>query len=200
MFRAEQEPSVLVVGPGGGASVLTTDACDRAGLRLAPVDEGAQQSLRGFGYGAGTSLANPLEIPLGPASAPDGFARVLEPVLASQRYSDILLHINVAAYYGYGPPNLQPLADLVSRTGSIDTGSARVALVLRNAEVARGEMPTSSLPPAARPGSRRSPHLTQRRVPLPRWSASPLGGFDVKQMFDLLWTRSRGPAGKEEPT
>ena len=33
---SDPEPAVLVVGPGGGASVLTTDACDRAGLRLAP--------------------------------------------------------------------------------------------------------------------------------------------------------------------
>jgi acyl-CoA synthetase (NDP forming) len=137
--QAEREPTVLVVGPGGGASVLTTDACDRAGLRLAPVCEGVQQNLRGLGYGAGTSLANPLEIPLGPASAPDGFARVLEPVLAGQSFSDLLLHINVAAYYGYGPPDLRPLADLIGRTGSIDIGGSRLALVLRNADVARGQ-------------------------------------------------------------
>jgi acyl-CoA synthetase (NDP forming) len=118
--------------------VLTTDACDRARLRLTPVDDGVQQNLRSLGYGAGTSLANPLEIPLGPASAPDGFARVLEPVLAGQSYSDLLLHINVAAYYGYGPPDLRPLADLVGRTGCIDIGTSRLALVLRNAGVARG--------------------------------------------------------------
>jgi acyl-CoA synthetase (NDP forming) len=134
----ERESAVLVVGPGGGASVLTTDACDRAGLRLAGVAEAVQQELRGLGYGAGTSLANPLEIPLGPASASDGFARVLEPVLPGQAYTDILLHINVAAYYGYGPPDLQSLADLIGRTGRTDVGGSRLALVLRNAEVARG--------------------------------------------------------------
>ena len=135
----EREPAVLVVGPGGGASVLTTDACDRAGLRLEAVADAVQHELRGLGYGAGTSLANPLEIPVGPASASDGFARVLEPVLAGQAYTDILLHINVAAYYGYGPPNLQSLADLISRTGCIDVSGSRLALVLRNAEVARGQ-------------------------------------------------------------
>ncbi len=134
----ERERSVLVIGPGGGASVLTTDACDRAGLRLASVADEVQAELRGMGYGAGTSLANPLEIPLGPASAADGFARVLEPVLARQDCSDVLLHINVAAYYGYGPPSLESLAELVRRTGAIDVGNTRLALVLRNAEVARG--------------------------------------------------------------
>jgi acyl-CoA synthetase (NDP forming) len=135
----DREPAVLVVGPGGGASVLTTDACDRAGLRLAPVAGAAQQQLRELGYGAGTSLSNPLEIPLGPAASADGFARVLEPVLAEQEYSDILLHVNVAAYYGYGPPELQSLAELVRRTASIGARGSRLALVLRNGEVARGE-------------------------------------------------------------
>jgi acyl-CoA synthetase (NDP forming) len=134
----DRESTVLVVGPGGGASVLTTDACDRAGLRLASVADEVQDELRGMGYGAGTSVANPLEIPLGPASAADGFARVLEPVLARQDCSDVLLHINVAAYYGYGPPDLSSLADLVRRTGALDVGNTRLALVLRNAEVARG--------------------------------------------------------------
>ncbi len=158
----EPEAAVLVIGPGGGASVLTADACDRAGLQLSPVRDAVQQKLRGLGYGAGTSLANPMEIPLGPASAPDGFARVLEPVLAAQPYSDILLHINVAAYYGYGPPNLQSLADLIAHTGGIDNGASRLALVLRNTDVARGadadlvasacreaELPTFTTPDAA---------------------------------------------------
>jgi acyl-CoA synthetase (NDP forming) len=134
----ERERAVLVVGPGGGASVLTTDACDRAGLRLVAVAEDVRAELRGLGYGAGTSLTNPLEIPLGPATSADAFARVLQPVLARQDCSDVLLHVNVAAYYGYGPPNLQSLADLIRRTGSLDVGNSRLALVLRNAEVARG--------------------------------------------------------------
>jgi acyl-CoA synthetase (NDP forming) len=134
----ERERTVLVVGPGGGASVLTADACDRAGLRLACVAEDVQAELRSLGYGAGTSLANPLEIPLGPATSADGFARVLEPLLARQECSDILLHVNVAAYYGYGPPNLQSLAELIRRTGRVDVANTRLALVLRNCEVARG--------------------------------------------------------------
>ncbi len=135
---AAPDPRVLVVGPGGGASVLSADAVDRAGLRLGSVSGAAQDELRGLGYGAGTSVANPLEIPLGPATPPDSFARVLDPLLARESFTDILLHVNVASYYGYGPPDLRPLADLVLRTAQIPVGSARVALVLRNAEVASG--------------------------------------------------------------
>jgi acyl-CoA synthetase (NDP forming) len=141
--ESSESPEVLVVGPGGGASVLSADACDRAGLQLARVSDETQQELRGLGYGAGTSVANPLEIPLGPATGADTFARILEPLLAREWFADILLHINVAAYYGYGPPDLRPLADLIRHTGRIDTagkqGSGRLALVLRNFEVARGD-------------------------------------------------------------
>jgi acyl-CoA synthetase (NDP forming) len=141
--ESSDSPEVLVVGPGGGASVLSADACDRVGLQLARVTDETQHELRGLGYGAGTSVANPLEIPLGPATGADTFARILEPLLAREWFADVLLHINVAAYYGYGPPDLRPLADLIKHTGRIDTagkqGSGRLALVLRNFEVARGD-------------------------------------------------------------
>jgi acyl-CoA synthetase (NDP forming) len=133
------DPQVLIVGPGGGASVLSADACDRAGLQLARVTEDTQKELRGLGYGAGTSVANPLEIPLGPATGPDTFARILEPLLAREQFADLLLHVNVAAYYGYGPPDLTPLVELICTTGQIDIAGGRMALVLRNVEVARGD-------------------------------------------------------------
>jgi uncharacterized protein (DUF111 family) len=46
---------VLVVGVGGGASVLAADACDRSGLNLEPVQPEIVESLRVLGYGAGTN-------------------------------------------------------------------------------------------------------------------------------------------------
>ena len=48
-------PEVLIVGAGGGASVLAADACDRAGLTLARVAPAVQVELRERGYGAGTT-------------------------------------------------------------------------------------------------------------------------------------------------
>ena len=93
----------------------------------------------------------------------------------------------MAAYYGYGPPDLQSLADLVGRTGCIDVGDSRLALVLRNAEVARGQdadlvaaacrearLPTFTTPDGARHRGR---------------SASIAGALDVKQSFDLFDSR-----------
>jgi acyl-CoA synthetase (NDP forming) len=127
---------VLIVGPGGGASVLATDACDRAGLSVTAVEDGGVAELRNLGYGAGTSVANPLEIPLGPAVAPDGLNRVLDRVFAYQRYRDALLHVNVQAYYSYGTSGVTSLLALLAQLGASDWQGTRIALVLRNLECA----------------------------------------------------------------
>lgn len=133
---ADADPSVLIVGPGGGAAVLATDACDRAGLTVAGVHSDVVARLRELGYGAGTSVVNPIEIPLGPAAGPDAFHRVLDTVLEHQPYRDVLLHVNVQAYYSYGTSGAAPLLDLLARLGATDGRTTRVALVLRNLECA----------------------------------------------------------------
>ncbi|GGM58774.1 hypothetical protein GCM10007977_070400 [Dactylosporangium sucinum] len=129
---------VLVVGPGGGASVLATDACDRAGLTLAPIVAATRQALRENGFGAGTSVSNPVEVPIGPASAPDLAARVLGPVLAGQPYPDVLLHVNVQSYFSYGTGDLTPLVDLLGRLPEL-AGPARVTVAARNLDTAPGD-------------------------------------------------------------
>ncbi|HEY8217994.1 MAG TPA: acetate--CoA ligase family protein [Acidimicrobiia bacterium] len=130
------DAGVLVVGPGGGASVLATDACDRHGLDLTPVEPPVQDRLRALGYAAGTSVANPIEIPLGPATGPDAFASVLDPLLDTQPFADVLLHVNVQSYYGYGSGGVAPLLPLLERLGRATWRGARAGLVLRNLECA----------------------------------------------------------------
>jgi acyl-CoA synthetase (NDP forming) len=127
---------VLVVGPGGGASVLATDACDRHGLSLTPVAPLVQEQLRSRGYGAGTSVANPIEIPVGPATGADAFASVLDPVLAAHAPGDVLLHVNVQSYYGYGDGGATPLLLLLEALRKMHWHGARAGLVLRNLECA----------------------------------------------------------------
>jgi acyl-CoA synthetase (NDP forming) len=133
---ANVDASVLIVGPGGGAAVLATDACDRAGLAVTAVNRDVVARLRVLGYGAGTSVVNPVEIPLGPAAGRDAFDRVLDVVLAHQQYRDALLHVNVQAYYSYGTSGAEPLLDLISQLGATDWRQTRIALVLRNLECA----------------------------------------------------------------
>jgi acyl-CoA synthetase (NDP forming) len=145
--RAAGADDVLVVGVGGGASVLATDACDRAGLRLAPVPAESRIALHTLGYGAGTSVANPIEIGVGPAAPVDVFEPVLDAVLAGHPYSDVLLHVNVQAYFSYGSgpggaAGVEPLVALLRSVGTaLDAArypASRVVMVTRNLDVAPG--------------------------------------------------------------
>ncbi|MGA4538494.1 acetate--CoA ligase family protein [Uniformispora flossi] len=143
MFQRYAGPSrgaegVLVVGPGGGASVLATDACDRAGLDVRPLPPETVAGLRRLGYGAGTSLVNPIEIPLGPAvEGGSVFARVLAAVADSgAAYGDALLHVNVQSYYGYADTGAAPLVRLVDGLAELPPSGPRLSLVLRNLECA----------------------------------------------------------------
>jgi acyl-CoA synthetase (NDP forming) len=128
---------VLVLGSGGGASVLAADACDRVGLALTPTNARVRDALRESGLGTGTSVANPLEIPFGPAVPVDALRAVLEPVLAQQRYADALVHVNVAAYYGYGTEGIRPLVAQLCDLAHVQPNAA-LAVVLRNLSVAPG--------------------------------------------------------------
>ncbi|HEV8296049.1 MAG TPA: hypothetical protein VGQ20_02085, partial [Acidimicrobiales bacterium] len=128
--------AVLVVGVGGGASVLTTDACDRAGLTVTPVEPEVQHTLRGMGYGVGTSVANPLEIPFGPAAPVDAFARVLSPILKEQAYADVLLHFNVQAYFSFSADGGDMLLPVIDAVAGLDYPGTRIALVARNLDTA----------------------------------------------------------------
>jgi acyl-CoA synthetase (NDP forming) len=126
---------VLIVGVGGGASVLATDACSRAGLTIAPTTEAVRAALRTLGLGAGTSVENPLEIPFGPAAPVDALRAVIGPVLDAQRYGDVLVHVNTSAYYSYGTGGIAPLIDQLTDLASAPLRSTRLAVVLRNLDV-----------------------------------------------------------------
>ena len=151
---------VLVVGPGGGASVLATDACDRAGLVLAPTTPAVRAELEAIGLGAGTSVANPLEIPFGPAAPVDALRSVLGPVLARESFPDVLVHVNVAAYYGYGTEGMRPLAAQLGNLAVVPIGDTRIAVVLRNLGVAT---PADAHLIAVRRRRLRSRHLRRSR-------------------------------------
>jgi acyl-CoA synthetase (NDP forming) len=132
------DPAVMVVGVGGGASVLAADACDRAGLELPPLDSGLVEQLRGMGFGVGMSLVNPLEVGIGPKTEPGVFSQVLDVVLADQPVSDVLLHVNVQSYYSYGTSGIDRLLATLGDLGDTSWPNVRLALVARNNEAAPG--------------------------------------------------------------
>jgi len=126
---------VLAMGPGGGASILAADAADRAGLTLLPVLEETQRHLRGLGYGEGTSVANPIEIGIGPAAAVDAFDPLLGPIFAAQDYADVVLHFNVQSFYSQGDEGAARLVEMIAHIGA-SAWPPRLAIALRNLECA----------------------------------------------------------------
>ena len=134
----DDQRSVLVIGVGGGASVLATDACDRAGLSLTPTTDEVRAELRGMGLGAGTSVANPLEVPFGPAAGVDALRNVIVPILDRQPYPNVLVHANTGVYYSYGTAGIGPLVDQLGDLATAPLGDARLAVVLRNLDCVPG--------------------------------------------------------------
>ena len=123
---------MLVIGVGGGASVLATDACDRAGLVLTPTSDEVRAELRGMGLGAGTSVANPLEVPFGPAAGVDALRNVIQPILARQQYPNLLVHVNTSVYYSFGTGGVSQLIEQLADLATVPLDGARLAVVLRN--------------------------------------------------------------------
>jgi acyl-CoA synthetase (NDP forming) len=130
---APGDPDVMVMGVGGGATVLAADACDRAGLKVTPLASSVQQRLREMGFGVGTSVVNPIEAVV----TAENVGEVLAAILGAQPFPDVLLHVNVQAYYGYGDTGVRPLLDLMETLAALDLGS-RPVVVARNLDVAPG--------------------------------------------------------------
>lgn len=138
---APGSPEVLVVGPSGGASVLAADVFDGAGLSLAALPEAAVTALRGLGLGAGSSLANPLEIPVGPRGVPDFVRTTVRSILEHRPYADVVTHVNAQSFFTFGSAGTGATDALLAYTSAVaalqgDFPATRVTLVIRNAECA----------------------------------------------------------------
>src|SRR5690606_6094261 len=77
-------------------------------------------------------------IPFGPVVPPGTLPRVLDPVLAAQPYADVLVHVNVQAFYSYGEAGIAPLVDQLEALAAGAWPATRLAVVVRNLECAPG--------------------------------------------------------------
>ena len=134
------ELDTLVLGVGGGASVLGTDAADRAGLSATEVSEQGQVALRDLGYGVGASVRNPIEIGFGPVSEPDVLVLALDPILEVQPYPDAVIHSNVQAFFSYAGDGIERLFPIIETTAARHWPHTRLCLVLRNLDCAPPEI------------------------------------------------------------
>ncbi|MFD1939497.1 acetate--CoA ligase family protein [Nonomuraea mangrovi] len=130
--RAERA-GVLVIGPSGGAGVLAADAFDDAGLTLDPLPDDVLDDLKAIGLGVGSSLANPLEVPVGPRVRPDLVKQVIATIVRRLPYQDVVAHVNVQSFFTYGT-SAEPLRDYARHLGEVE--GVRVTLVTRNGEFA----------------------------------------------------------------
>ncbi|WP_433253731.1 acetate--CoA ligase family protein [Streptosporangium sp. CA-135522] len=129
--------AVLVIGPSGGAGVLAADAFDAAGLSLDALPQDARDGLKALGIGVGSSLANPLEIPVGPRGRPELVREAIAAIVARRPYPDVVAHVNVQSFFTYGT-SAEPLyacARNLARAQE-DLPGVRVTLVTRNGECA----------------------------------------------------------------
>ncbi|MCT9933980.1 acetate--CoA ligase family protein [Planotetraspora sp. A-T 1434] len=128
---------VLVIGPSGGVSVLAADVFDRAGLSLGALPGAARDALTAIGIGAGSSLANPLEIPVGPRGRPDLVTQAVSAIVSRQPYPDVVAHVNVQSFFTYGSA-AEPLYEYARHLAKAQEAISpiRITLVTRNGECA----------------------------------------------------------------
>jgi acyl-CoA synthetase (NDP forming) len=123
---------VTLFGNGGGASVLATDALDRAGFRLAAPTAAAQQEFARIDLPPGASLANPIDLPASVLKQEDGrvTARILDINNRCIAPYATIVHLNLPVIMGYRhiPDFLPNLMDAVFGSG----GAAHRILVLRS--------------------------------------------------------------------
>ena len=86
------------------------------------------------------SVANPAEIAAGPQAPADAFHRLLEPLLDQQHFDDLVVHLNVQAYYSFGGDGSDRLLATIDLLGASRwPGGTRTTVVLRNMECAPPE-------------------------------------------------------------
>lgn len=137
---------IAMFGNGGGTSVLATDFFARHGLSVEPFDADAVQALADLKMPPGTSIANPVDAPVGTLQQENGLIaeKVLDAVYTHFKPDAVAMHLNLAAFVGRGP--VDPLENLIGAALRIQQkypGQAHFLLALRsdgNPEVEASKM------------------------------------------------------------
>jgi len=127
---------VALFGNGGGTSVLATDYFAHQGLRILPFAEKTVAALRALGLPPGTSIANPVDAPVGTLQKDDGRVAeaIIEAVFAHDSPDAFVMHLNLTAFTGRGGPEdvLDNLVQGALRVQARYPGKTHFLLVLRS--------------------------------------------------------------------
>ena len=126
---------IAMFGNGGGTSVLATDFFARHELSVEPVDGTTVQALADLEMPPGTSIANPVDAPVGTMQQENGriAEKVLDAVYTYFKADALAMHLNLAAFVGRGP--VDPLENLIGAAVRIQKkypGQAHFLLALRS--------------------------------------------------------------------
>ena len=126
---------VVLFGNGGGTSVLATDFFAARGLEVTPFPAHTRQTLGALGLPPGTSVANPIDTPVGTLQKEEGRVanQILDIVYETAAPDAVVMHLNLAAFVGRG--DVDPIDNLFQAAVDIGQkypGQAHFALALRS--------------------------------------------------------------------
>jgi acyl-CoA synthetase (NDP forming) len=133
--RPQPTERVALFGNGGGTSVLAADAFAREGFAVAPFGVAADTALRALALSAGSSVANPIDVPANILRREGGRVAVsiLDAVCTHNAADAIVMHINMPVVLGYRDVDL--LGNLIAAALGLrdkHAGGAHFVLVLRS--------------------------------------------------------------------
>ncbi len=127
---------IALFGNGGGTSVLATDGFARLGLNVARFEDKTRMALEALKLPPGTSVANPIDAPVGTLQTEDGriAEKILDGVYAHSAPDAFVMHLNLTAFTGRGAPGdtLNNLVNAALRIQEKYPGQAHFVLVLRS--------------------------------------------------------------------
>ena len=127
---------ITLFGNGGGTSVLATDGFSRLGLDVARFDDKTRTVLEALKLPPGTSVANPIDAPVGTLQTEEGriAEKILDGVYAHSAPDAFVMHLNLTAFTGRGAPSntLDNLVNGALRIQKKYPGQAHFVLVLRS--------------------------------------------------------------------
>lgn len=136
--RAENPTSrAMLLGNGGGTSVLGVDAFARYGIDIAPFAPETIEKLTALGLDAGSAYTNPVDLPQPVLVGREGrdAEDVLRIILDREDPQVVILHVNLAVVMSLARGDEDPLRDLLdmaARVKSDHPDTAHFLLALRS--------------------------------------------------------------------
>ncbi|MEM7407915.1 MAG: acetate--CoA ligase family protein [Pseudomonadota bacterium] len=126
---------VVLLGNGGGTSVLAADAFGHQQFNVSPLPDAAQAALEALDLPQGASVANPIDAPANAMARENGAVarRIVDGVFEHAFADAFVIHMNVPVILGYSHADI--LGQLMAATlenRAAGVSDAHVVLVLRS--------------------------------------------------------------------